>query len=538
VQSVQITTSAQAAQRDADAIASGIDSWVLMLAAGTVAAQRIVERYSNELKSGVAIYAGRGNNGGDAYVIAARFIEAGARVTLHAVGTPRTADAKRASAFYESALAARTDHGSVPALELESCGLIIDGILGTGQQGPLRDAERAACVAINAHDTHAIVVALDVPTGVNATTGEIAPDAVSAHCTIAFGTMKRAHVLQRQCMGTVQVVDIGLGAFGNKPDGAWQFVDEPLVRALLPAIAWNAYKGTRGKLAIVGGSDGMAGAIVLASRAALHAGAGLVYAHTTQASMNALQIAVPQVVARTWKQLPEGMNAAALGPGFGRDVRSEQTLHAMLDATRAVPTVIDADALTLLATHTGSDDSGAFDETLTHLSAADQTIARLQHIVSTRPAVCTPHVGEFARLIDTKVSDTIEGRVAQVTAFANATGAVILLKGTPTIVVAPNSAAPAVVARGTAVLATGGSGDLLTGLIGAVLGQGASPQNAAIIGAWVHGRAAEIATALAGTARGPTLDDVLASLVLVWKELEHPKAMPAGVLAELPSVAL
>ena len=191
-------------------------------------------------------------------------------------------------------------------------------------------------------------------------------------------------------------------------------------------------------------------------------------------------------------------------------------LHDVLEATDDVPTVLDADALTLLATHANADD---LDENLTDLSDAKTTVARLDRVASSRGVVCTPHVGEFEKLIDAKVASTIEGRIAQAMQFAAATGAVILLKGTPTIVVSPNESQPIIIPRGTAVLATGGSGDVLTGLITTLLGQGASPRNAAVVGAWVHGRAAELATLQAQTIRGLTLDAVLASLVDVWREL-------------------
>ena len=329
---VQITSSAQAAQCDADAIASGIDAWSLMLAAGSAAAHLIESRYARQLQYGAEVYAGTGNNGGDAYVVAARLVESGARVVMRAVGEPKTQSAQRAYDFYTHACKTRAresvSHNALVdahnAPDVRACGVVIDGVLGTGQRGALRAAEREATDAMNALASASTLVALDVPTGVNATTGEIAEGAVRARHSIAFGTMKRAHVLQRGQVGEVSVVDIGLGSFANGKDGAWILADEAFIMTALPRIEWNAYKGTRGKIALVGGAEGMAGAVVLSSRAALHAGAGLVYAHTAQESTAAMQIAVPQVVARGWNNMPTGVNAIGIGPGLGRDAQSAQ----------------------------------------------------------------------------------------------------------------------------------------------------------------------------------------------------------------------
>jgi hydroxyethylthiazole kinase-like uncharacterized protein yjeF len=463
-----------------------------MLAAGTVAASTILDRWPDQLRLGALVFAGAGNNGGDAYVVGAQLLAAGVSVSLETVGEPRSEDARRAKAMYDAGRAACVSahvSADVHVHRYPTPGLVIDGVLGTGQQGALRAPERRACDAIaEARARGSLVVALDVPTGVNTTTGNVAEGAVVANHTLAFGTMKRAHVLERGYCGRVIVLDIGLGAFAERADGAWEFAGPTNVGAMVPRIAWNAYKGTRGRLAIVGGNHGMAGAVVLASRAAL--------------------------------------------PGFGRDARARRELHAALDATDGVPTVLDADALTLLAT--SNESRNDIDESLDDRGRAARTIATVRAIAASRPLVCTPHVGEFARLIGTDAAGTLEGRIAQATEFIRATGITLLLKGTPTVVLTPDGAPPTVVARGTSVLATGGSGDLLTGLIGALLAQGASPRDAAITGAWVHGRAAELATDDAGVVRGVTLDEVLHALPRVWRELGTPEALPVGVLAELP----
>ena len=543
---MRVTTAAEAALRDADAIAAGVDGYALMHAAGAAAADFIIEKFADTLQNGVIVYAGAGNNGGDAYIVAALLQGAGITVALTEIGAPGTNSAKRAAALFYTATENSSDavvirlHYSQKQPRPQHRCVIVDGILGTGQHGELRDAERQGALAINRARSQngAIVVALDLPTGVNATTGEIATDAVRADCTLSFGTMKRAHVLRRDYVGHVVVLDIGLGHHADKDDGAWLLADPQLLSPLLPAIAWDSHKGRRGRVAIVGGAEGMAGAIVLASRAALRSGAGLVYAHVAKHSVLPLQIAVPQVVAREWTELPVDIHAAAIGPGFGRSEYSRRRLDDVLRATAGVPTVLDADALTLLATTgaaAGATDT-ELDEAIEPQRPGVTGISRLRAIAKDRAVVCTPHAGEFATLIGEAAAGSLHGRVVQAQHFSANTGVTLLLKGTPTVIVSPERLPALVVARGTAVLATGGSGDLLTGIIGALLAQGAPPRVAAAVGAWIHGRAAEIATVQNGSVRGVTLDEVLVAMPAAWSELAGAEPLSGFTLAQLPAL--
>ena len=510
---MRITTAAQAAARDADAIASGINSWTLMHAAGTAAGKFIATIAQQVNARLIFVWAGTGNNGGDAYVVATHLLRHSTiPVILNETGPPRTQDATRARDGYLSAR-----ETAPPALQMISdtdqlhC-VLVDGLLGTGQRGALRAPERALTAHVSGFRLNGgIVVALDVPTGVNATTGEIVDDAVRAHYTLAFGTMKRAHVLQREQCGEVSVLDIGLGEFANKDDGAWTLADAAQLRSRVPGISWEAHKGTRGRIAIVGGAPGMAGAVVLASEAALRSGAGLVYAHVAAESVLPLQINVPQAMAhtvssQTLRDQLSGVQAVVAGPGFGRGAESKALLTALLDTLvndiPNVPLVLDADALTLIGTDTN----------------------RLKALAHARQVVCTPHVGEFARLIGEPAALALDDRIAQVRKLVAQTGCTILLKGTPTIVVAPDANSIVVVARGTPVLATGGSGDMLSGMIGTLLAQGANAADAAAIAAWVHGRAAELATELAASVRGVTLGEVMGSMPHAWRELALPLA--------------
>jgi len=524
---MQITTAAEAASRDADAIASGIHSWTLMHAAGTAAGEFVATVAHAVDAKVVLVWAGTGNNGGDAYVVATHLLtHSTIPVVLNETGPPRTDDATRAREAY---VKARETAPPAPRMMTDTDQtqfVLVDGLLGTGQHGALRAPERALTAHVSSFGAKGgIVVALDVPTGVNATTGEIVEDAVRADYTLSFGTMKRAHVLQREQCGEIIVFDIGLGAFANKDDGAWTLVDAAMLRTRVPSISWEAHKGTRGRIAIVGGAPGMAGAVVLASDAALHSGAGLVFAYVAAESVLPVQINVPQAMAHpvskdTLREQLSGVHAVVVGPGFGRGAQSKALLDALLETlineSPTVPLVLDADALTLIGTDA----------------------VRLKSLARARQVVCTPHVGEFARLLGKPAAATLVDRIAQAQELAARTGCTILLKGTPTVVVSPKADGAMVVARGTPVLATGGSGDLLSGMIGTLLAQGARGADAAAIAAWVHGRAAELATDRAGAVRGVTLGEVLTAMPNAWREIAArpaPAPLPSPSPSPLPS---
>lgn len=520
-----------------------------MRQAGTGAAAFVLREYSARLSHGVAIYAGTGNNGGDAYIVAAQLARAGVLVRMHAPLPPKTADAQRAAHIAAPYLV----HG-VPTGDER---VVVDGLLGTGHQGALRGGIWAECARMSmACDRGATLVALDVPSGLDATTGDIAHGSIAATDTLCFGTLKRGVLLQRVHAGRIVVLDIGLRAFADAPgdgdDSAWRWADTRIVRELVPEIAWNAHKGVRGRVGLAGGAEGMAGAIVLAARAALASGAGLVHAMVDAPSCAAVQALVPQALVHRWPVMvasrraterpvhhpaapaaplvtPSDANAAArfdalgVGPGLGRGKESSLVMQRLLDAHRGTPVVLDADALWLAA-----DAANAL---------GTDTASMLRHWTRDLPqVVCTPHPGEFSRLLGVPLTPDWEERSMLLAQFATRADCTVLLKGTPTLVAAPGSEPLWVVPHGTALLATGGSGDCLTGIIATLLAQGCSARDAAVVGATVHGRAAERATQTRGGVRGGTLDDVLAALAGMWSELERLPALAPGVLEELPAL--
>lgn len=564
---LRITTAAEAAARDRAAIEAGTPSFELMLQAGTATASLILREYADRLHDGVAIFAGVGNNGGDAYVVAAQLARAGVAVRLHAIGSPRTDDARRAAALVpervvELVLAPMTVDASTSPMARATAraGVVVDGLLGTGHAGALRASVRNACdVMAGLRADGARIIALDIPTGLDATSGDIADGSVPADCTVCYGTIKRGVLLQRGHAGRVVLVDIGLGAHADRvgssergsghdeahDDGAWRWLGASDLVARVPRIDWNAHKGRRGRVLVAGGEMGMAGAVVFAARAALLAGAGVVHTLVDTQSVSAVQALCEAALAHRWPALdgpspvsgavyqatPVGtmrediaVDAVAIGPGLGRSRRSGQLLQHVLARHREQPMVLDADALW-------------------HAADAAQTLGidsatLLSHWLRDVPqAVCTPHPGEFARLTGAPLPDAWDERVTLLQDFVHRSGATVLLKGTPTLVASPDTSVPTVVPHGTALLATGGSGDCLTGLIATLLAQGMSAHDAAVVGASVHGRAAEMATARGGVVRGTTLDDFLATIPAVWRTLAIPPVTAPYVIAELPALA-
>ncbi len=506
---VPVVTARGAAARDAATIAAGIPARALLSAAGAAAADVMASRLGDALARGVGILTGPGNNGGDGWVVARLLAARGVRVRVHEVAPARTGDAR----------AAREDarpHVSLGAMDGTE-GVVVDALLGTGARGAPMGAMGDAVRSINARRAAgATVVALDLPTGVDADEGggELV---AAADLTISFGTVKRGHLLARSACGRIVVVDIGLGAHASLADGAPTLADARWVREVVPAIGVDVHKGLRRRVVLVGGARGMAGAVILAARAASRSGIGMVRVLVEEPSLAPVQSSVAAATAATWPIDGTGLagvltgyaHAVLIGPGLGQSSKARVLLDAVLETWRG-PTVLDADAIT----HFAGDIPG------------------LAAVLAGRPALLTPHASELARLIGAEVADVNRHRFEIARDVANALGASVLLKGVPTVITAPDGASM-VTATGTPVLATAGSGDLLGGIAVTLLAQIGDPLRSGTCAAWIHGRAAEIA----GTGRpwrGVTLDDVLDGLAHAWR-LDS-SAPPAPILAELPAV--
>ena len=523
---VFVVDSEQSAARDAAAIAAGTPSRALMQRAGAAAASELTLREPRRLAGGVRVFAGPGNNGGDAWVIARALATSGVNVSVCETVPAKTPDAITEKALAQSFV--RAEQGCDPGTE----SIIVDGLLGTGSSGAPRGAIAEGVAAINAARARgAFVVAIDLPTGVDATSG-VATDAVIADLTLTFGAIKRGHLVARQACGAIVVLDIGLGELAARDDGAPALVDESWVARHVPPIPADAHKGTRKKLAIVGGASGMAGASILAARSALRSGIGMVRLVVAPESLPVVQAAEPFALAGVWptdaqsleREILSWADGVVIGPGFGRTDASRALVDRVLSAWRG-PVLLDADALNVFA----------------------GDVEGLARAIGGRPALLTPHPAEFGRLAGATVEQVLSRRFDAGRELARRIGAAVLLKGVPTVISAPNGNA-LVSAAGTPVLAAAGSGDLLSGIAGTILTQTGDALVSGAVAAWVHGRAAELATPAgsrpssnapratrhAPRIRGLTLEDVLDALPLGWPSSSPPPRFP--VLLELPAV--
>jgi len=481
-----------------------IPSRVLMESAGRGVASAIVREFGSPpgLAAGVLVATGHGNNGGDGWVVARLLKAHGIPVWAADAGGSRSPDcaANRALAL-ESGVELVNPKGAWPEVAL-----LVDALLGTGASGSPRGAIGA--LARRLAGLGAPVAAVDGPTGLDLSTGT-ASDPVPAALTVTFGGLRRGHLLGREWCGKLVVVDIGFPA----PDPAWpRFVDDGLAAQWLPGFTVRMHKGDRGRVLVIGGDRGMAGAGLHAATCALEAGAGLVKLAAPEASVAAAQAAVPDVLTvatalgpRLEPALLEAIrwaDAIILGPGLGRGATRSQLVRAVLEATDR-PVVLDADAL-----HAGPDVLKA----------------------GRSPRVLTPHGGEFqaafpqhAKLLE---SDRIAAAVTASTALT-----VVLLKGQPTIVAQAKGPAY-LIGSGNPALATGGSGDLLAGFIGAFLARKLAPAEAAALGAQVLGRAADIAAAQL-TVRATRPADVIAALPELWRAWANVTPPSPPVLLDL-----
>jgi len=546
-----VTTAAEAAGFDSRAIASGIPSRALMQRAGAAAAGEIAKllretaRAARLRPGALVVYAGAGNNGGDGWVVARALASTGVAVDVIQVGELRTDDARAERALAEADPLVRVIPYSEDerTIDAPAPALIVDALLGTGTRGEPREPVAGAIARIaRARDAGTVVVSLDIPSGVDADTGAAA-GAIRADVTLTFGTIKRGILVARGSVGRVVLLDIGLprevvdralgGTASSVAAKSPVLIDDAWLRSVVPPFAADAHKGTRGKLVIVGGQRGMAGAPVLAARAAMRSGIGMVRLVVSAESLSAVQASEPHALARAWpgpavsewEEVVSGWaDVVLVGPGLGASNETRKMVESLLDVWRG-PVVLDADALNVFAGEA----------------------AVLRKLLGERKALLTPHAPEFGRLAGLELREVLDRRFEVGADLARTTGAAVLLKGVPTVVSAPDGRR-LVSARGTPTLATAGSGDLLGGIAATLLGQVGDPADAGAAAAWVHGRAAEIAERshagrahrgrpsrhAAPSARGTTLADVEACIADVWTDCPEPLVYP--MLAELPAV--
>lgn len=517
---VRVVTAAQSAARESAAIAAGVDSYALMRAAGEGTAREILRRVPDAVARGVLVLAGAGNNGGDAWVVAGALAAAGCSVVVESLGEPKSADAQRAKLAAEPALHAVLARATALATALTALpessfpGVVVDGILGTGTSGEASGDAAAAIARVNALGVRgATVVALDVPSGMDATTGA-GGAVVKAQFTFTYGTLKRGLLQRRDESGAIAVLDIGLGA-PPAGDTTPILIDAPWVRKSIPPIPSDAHKGVRRRLAIVGGGEGMAGAPLLAARGAMRSGIGMVQLLVSPQNVHVVQAASPDTMAARWPVTGEDQervlhwaHVLLLGPGLGRTAMTRALVERLLVSFHG-PVLLDADALNVFEGEPRS----------------------LGTLLGARPAIVTPHPIEAARLLRLDPKVVLERRFEVGVELAKTLGATVVLKGPPTIITAPDGRV-AISAAGAPTLGTAGSGDVLAGIVATLLGQTLDPFAAGTSGAWIHGRAGERAAEV-GSVRGSSLQDVIEALRDVWTLGDRLPEPP--VITELPA---
>lgn len=465
---MKLVSASEMRELDRRTIASGIPGEELMSTAGEGLADAIRTLAGNHqlVDSPVLFVAGCGNNGGDAFVAARCLHEDGWPVECWLAGSESKLKGDALAHFK------RMKKAGVPFQSLEDsnhwkhaaeCGtdaeILIDGLLGTGASGEPRGIVSDAIRFIDAHADRALVVAIDVPSAM----------AVRADLTVTMGLPKVGSAGSENIdyVGNLEVVDIGIPSeFIDEAQGDpdLELIHPSDLSPLFPRRPRDAHKGAFGHVLCVGGSKGFSGAIAMAARAAARSGAGLVSALVPENIHPLVAPAVPEIMVHS--EMPKGKWTAIMaGPGMGRSAATrEQILHLL--ETSDVPLVLDADAI--------------FDPAA--IAAAK------------RPVVITPHPGEFAALFGLKVEEVQEDRFGMAKMASAKLGCVVVLKGAGTLVAAPG-VPMAVNLTGNPGMASGGSGDVLAGILAGLVGQGIPPFEAACAAVWLHGRAGDLAAA-------------------------------------------
>jgi ADP-dependent NAD(P)H-hydrate dehydratase / NAD(P)H-hydrate epimerase len=429
----------------------------------------------------VVLLVGSGDNGGDALYAGARLARRGAGVTAVLLAPDRAHSGGLAAL---RAAGARTAAPDQAGRVLDRAELVVDGIVGIGGRGGLRPDAAALARRVEASGTP--VVAVDLPSGVDADTGEVPGDAVRATATVTFGAYKPGLLIDPagEYAGALRLVDIGLAPY-LPPEPALEALQHTDVSALLPRPSAESDKYRRGVVGVVAGSARYPGAAVLAVAGALRGGAGAV--RYVGPAADAVVARFPETLVTDVSPARAGrVQAWVVGPGLGDGSGPSRALREVLASE--VPVLVDADGLRLLD--------------------PDAVHAR------TAPTLLTPHAGEAAALLGTSREEVEAGRMAAVRELAARLGATALLKGSTTLVASPSAGEPVRVnSTGTPRLATAGTGDVLSGLAGSLLASGLPARDAAAAGAYLHGLAGRLART------PPTATDVAAAVPEAWADV-------------------
>ncbi len=515
---MKLVTAEQMRMLDNSAVATyGIPAIVLMENAGRSVAEIVHKRYFSPTLQRALVFSGKGNNGGDGFVVARHLQTYGWDVQVVVLAAAEqilgiAADNLRVLQRSELEIAfapdAETLKSLLPTLA-QTKTLIVDAMFGNGLTSAICGHYLDALRWINA--SPAPVAAVDMPSGVEANTGAILGEAVVADCSISFACAKVGQVSAPAYSvgGELFVVDIGMPrVLSDSVADTLVFVDAGAARHLLPCRHDAAHKGTCGHSFIIAGTPGKGGAAQMAAHACVRSGSGLVTLAVPAPVQLGIAGHIPEVMthgvstAEGWtpallpelKQLWQECNVVAVGPGLGQEPACVEMVRKLV-VQCSVPLVVDADALNALA------------------SAPE--------ILISRPAdatIVTPHPGEMARLCGISVAQVQAERIRVAQEFAAQYGVVVVLKGARSLIVDPHGRVR-INSSGNPGMASGGMGDVLTGVIAAYVAQGLAPFDAATLGVYIHGRAADLCAQQFGPV-GYTATDVACKLAGARQELE------------------
>ena len=472
---MKLYTAEEMSRADNAAQALGIPGTVLMERAGAQMARFALERFA---PGRALVVSGGGNNGGDGFVIARELHRSGVDVAVLATKSEYEGDPATNLEALQN-LDVRLVGAEDLDAELEDADLVVDALLGTGFSGKVREKEAGIIGQINS--SPASVLAVDVPSGVDGATGEVQGVAVSADLTVCAHAAKVGCVISpgREHSGEVVAVDIGIPPDADvDPSLAW--TDAASLRGKIPRTAEPAHKYSAGALLVIAGSRGMTGAPVMVVRGAQRVGCGIVFLATSEGAAPAVDLALTEALVYGVAEDEQGYmgsdaledilahasraTALVMGPGTGTGDEGRRLVEGILREVE-VPVLLDADAITNVG---GT------------------------NVISGRrdPTVITPHAGELGRLLGSGAKEVSARRLDSARNAAEQHDCCVLLKGSDTLVVEGERIA--VNSTGDVALATAGTGDVLSGVIGALLSRGMGAYDAARAGAWAHGRAAEL----------------------------------------------
>jgi len=536
---MDLVTVSQMITLEREAIERGLGYDQMMMNAGFALAEVIQERYGHTQSRNILGLIGSGNNGGDTLIALSELIEKGWQVAAYLVKSRKKSDPLVLSIIKNDGQVISIDKdASFDELRklIKKSDIVLDGILGTGFELPLRKAISAPLQVFSEFDILPEIMAVDCPSGVDCDTGKAAEETLHANLTVCMAAIKKGLLKfpAFEYVGEIVVVDIGLPKdLLELKNIHTSVVDKDMVRTILPARPLDAHKGTFGTCMIVGGSINYCGAVLLSAESAYRIGAGLVRTAIPGALYDAIAGQLPEC---TWIVLPHSMGvinstasaviqenldrvgAMLIGPGVGQE---KETLDFLKDLLKFEGTHTRKSEIGFSSQSKIVEQSKRLNQpTLVFDADALKLLSNIEnwYQLLKQMAVLTPHPGEMAVLTGLTIDEVQKDREGVANNFAAKWGHVVVLKGAVTIVASPDGKT-AFIPIATPALASAGTGDVLSGMITGLIAQGMETFDAAVAGAWLHARAGVAAAIKQGQTISVTASDVICQIPVVLKDI-------------------